>query len=59
MPATTRISIRVTSDSDRPLLHRIPRILDERVMYVPVYELGPMVGIGLRVDEAGVGLILR
>jgi hypothetical protein len=32
--------------------------LDERVMYAPVWELGPMVGVGLRVDEAGVGLTL-
>jgi peptide/nickel transport system substrate-binding protein len=40
------------------LLHRIQRIVHERAMYAPVYELGPMVGIGPRVDQAGVGLIL-
>ena len=39
------------------LLHQIQRILHERVMHVPVYELGPMAGIGPRVEQAGVGLI--
>jgi len=40
----------------RPL-HQIQRILHERVMHVPVYELSPMAGIGPRVEQAGVGLI--
>ena len=39
------------------LLHQIQRILHERVMHVPVYELSPMAGIGPRVEQAGVGLI--
>jgi peptide/nickel transport system substrate-binding protein len=39
------------------LLHQIQRIVHERVMYAPVFELGPMAGIGPRVDQAGVGLI--
>ena len=39
-------------------MHQIQRIVHERVMYAPVYELGPMAGIGPRVDQAGVGLIL-
>ena len=39
------------------LLHRIQRIVHERVMFAPVFELGPMAGIGPRVDQAGVGLI--
>ena len=40
------------------LLHQIQRILHERVMHVPVYELSPMAGIGPRIEQAGVGLIL-
>jgi len=39
------------------LLHQIQRILSDRVMYVPVYELSPMAGIGPRVEQAAVGLI--
>ena len=39
------------------LLHQIQRILHERVMHVPVYELSPMAGIGPRVEQAGVGLV--
>jgi peptide/nickel transport system substrate-binding protein len=40
------------------LLHQIQRILHERVMHVPVYELSAMAGIGPRIEQAGVGLIL-
>ena len=40
------------------LLHQIQRILHERVMHVPVYELSPIAGIGPRIEQAGVGLIL-
>jgi len=39
------------------LLHQIQRILHERVMHAPLYELGPLAGIGPRVAEAGVGLV--
>jgi len=39
------------------LLHQIQRILYERVMHAPLYELGPLAGIGPRVAEAGVGLV--
>ena len=39
------------------LLHQIQRILHERVMHAPLYELGPLAGVGPRVAEAGVGLI--
>jgi len=39
------------------LLHQIQRILHERVMHVPVYELSPMAGVGPRVEQAAVGLI--
>src|SRR5213593_3180816 len=39
------------------LLHQIQRILHERVMHVPIYELSPMAGIGPRLEQAAVGLI--
>jgi peptide/nickel transport system substrate-binding protein len=39
------------------LLHQIQHILHERVMHAPLYELGPLAGIGPRVAEAGVGLV--
>src|SRR3989441_9962146 len=40
------------------LLHHIQRILHDRVIHVPVYELSPMAGIGPRIEQAAVGLIL-
>jgi peptide/nickel transport system substrate-binding protein len=39
------------------LLHQIQRVLYDRVMYVPVYELSPMAGVSARVEQAGIGLI--
>jgi len=39
------------------LLHQIQRILHERAMHAPVYELGPMAGIGPRVEQSAIGLI--
>src|SRR5206468_767721 len=52
---------RQTREIDRTkreaLHHQIQRILSDRVMYVPVYELSPMAGIGPRVEQAAVGLI--
>ena len=39
------------------LLHQIQLILHERVMHVPLYELGFLWGVGPRVEEAGVNLI--
>jgi len=39
------------------LLHQIQLILYERVMHVPLYELGFLWGVGPRVEEAGVNLI--
>src|SRR5213593_2323693 len=39
------------------LLHQIQRVLHERVIHVPIYELSPMAGISARVEQAGVGLI--
>ena len=39
------------------LLHQIQRVLHDRAMYVPVYELSPMAGVSARVEQAGIGLI--
>ena len=39
------------------LLHQIQRILHERVIHAPLYELGPLAGVSPRIAEAGVGLI--
>src|SRR2546425_6569797 len=39
------------------LLHQIQRILHERAMHVPVYELSPMSGVGPRAKQAAAGLI--
>ncbi len=41
----------------REVLHQIQRILQERVMHVPIYELSPMAGVGPRIEQAAVGLI--
>ena len=39
------------------LLHQIQRIVHDRVMHVPIYELSPIAGVGPRVEQAAVGLI--
>ncbi len=39
------------------LLHQIQRIVHDHVMHAPLYELGPLAGIGPRVEQAGVGLV--
>jgi len=61
LPAVEDLFQRQAREIDRTrreaLLHQIQRILHERVMHVPVYELSPMAGIGPRVEQAGVGLI--
>ena len=38
-------------------LHQIQRVLYDRVMYVPIYELSPMAGVSARVEQPGIGLI--
>ena len=38
-------------------LHQIQRVLFDRVMYVPIYELSPMAGVSARVEQPGIGLI--
>jgi peptide/nickel transport system substrate-binding protein len=39
------------------LLHQIQRLLHDRVMHAPVFELGPITAFGPRVSQPGVGLI--
>src|SRR2546428_4523010 len=39
------------------LLHQIQRILHERVMHAPLYELAPLAGVGPRVEQSGLGLV--
>jgi peptide/nickel transport system substrate-binding protein len=39
------------------LLHQIQRMVSERAMFAPIYELSPLAGVGPRVEQSGVGLI--
>jgi peptide/nickel transport system substrate-binding protein len=39
------------------LLQHIQRLAYERVMFVPIWELAGLSGVGPRVDESGLGLI--
>ena len=39
------------------LIHQIQQILYDRVMYVPIYELAFIWGVGPTVDEPGINLI--
>jgi peptide/nickel transport system substrate-binding protein len=39
------------------LVHQIQDILHERVMYIPIYELAFIWGVGPRVEEPGINLI--
>jgi len=39
------------------LLHQIQRLLHDRIVHAPVCEIGPITGIGPRVDVPAVGLI--
>ena len=39
------------------LLHQIQRMLSDRVMHAPLYELGPIHAAGPRAEQAGFGLI--
>ncbi len=39
------------------LLHQIQRIMDERVLHVPIYDLAFLWGVGRRVEEPGADLI--
>jgi hypothetical protein len=37
------------------LLQQIQRLAYERVMFVPIWELAGLAGVGPRVDESGLG----
>jgi peptide/nickel transport system substrate-binding protein len=39
------------------LLHQIQRMVHERAMFAPVYELSPLAGVGPRVEQSGIGLV--
>ena len=39
------------------LIHQIQQILYDRVMYVPIYELAFIWGVGPSVEEPGINLI--
>jgi peptide/nickel transport system substrate-binding protein len=39
------------------LLHQIQKIMDERILHIPVYDLAFLWGVGPRIEEAGADLI--
>ena len=39
------------------LLHQIQRLVHERAMFAPIYEIAGLSGLGPRVEESGLGLI--
>jgi len=39
------------------LLHRIQQLVHERVMFIPIWQLAFLNGVGPRVEESGLGLI--
>ena len=39
------------------ILHRIQQLVHERVMFIPIWQLAFLNGVGPRVDESGLGLI--
>ena len=39
------------------MLHQIQRLVHERTMFAPLYELSPLAGVGPRLEQAGVGLV--
>jgi len=39
------------------LLHQIQRMVHERAMFAPLYELSPLAGVGPRVEQPAVGLV--
>ena len=52
-----RQAVEVDRKKREALLHQIQQIVHDRVMYVPIYDLAFLWGIGSRVDEAGVDRI--
>ena len=61
LPEVEDLFLRQARELDRmkreALLLQIQRVLYDRVMYVPIYELSPMAGVSARVEQAGIGLI--
>jgi peptide/nickel transport system substrate-binding protein len=41
------------------VLHKIQRLVHERAIYAPIFQLGFLNGVGPRVGESGLGLITR
>jgi peptide/nickel transport system substrate-binding protein len=39
------------------LLHDLQRLVQERVLFAPIYEIAGLNGVGPRVAESGLGLI--
>jgi len=39
------------------MLHQIQRLVHERAMFAPIYELSPLAGVGPRLEQSGVGLV--
>jgi peptide/nickel transport system substrate-binding protein len=39
------------------LLHRLQQLIHEKVMYLPIWQLALLQGVGPRVAESGLGLI--
>ena len=40
------------------MLHQIQRMVHERALFAPLYELSPLVGVGPRVEQPAVGLVI-
>ena len=40
------------------MLHQIQRMVQERALFAPLYELSPLAGVGPRVEQAAVGLVV-
>ena len=39
------------------MLHQIQRMVHDRTMFAPIYELSPLAGVGPRLEQSGVGLV--
>src|SRR5215472_9560825 len=61
LPELDDLYVRQSRESDpkkrEALLHQIQQIVHDQVLYVPIYDLAFIWGVGPRVGEAGAGLI--
>jgi peptide/nickel transport system substrate-binding protein len=61
IPEIEDLFYRQSKEMDRKkreaLLHQIQKILHERAMHAPLYQLGFISGVGPRVEESGAGVI--